>query len=89
MHVKLTACCFDAGFVDYITLLGSFLKDMASFDEDQRQDAVSHICKLYTSAPIGAFTAYNLYPRDATATKGFALLYVKALALQLMPFHML
>ena len=82
LHVKLTACFSYTGFVDYITLLGSFLKDMASFDEDQRQDTVSHICKLYTSASIRAFTAYNLYPRDASATKGFALLFVRALALQ-------
>ena len=85
----MTACCSDAGFVGYITLLGSFLKDMTSFDEDQRQDTISHICKLYTSAPIGVFAAYNLYPRDATATKGFALLLVSALAWQPISSYML
>ena len=62
--------------VSYITVLASFLGRLGSLSNDKQQDALSYLVKLYCSAPIDIFTAYSLYPTDATATKGFSLLFV-------------
>lgn len=59
-----------------MAILEAFLRKVALLDRLEKQDVLCDICKLYTVTNVAAITAYELCPHDATATKGFALLYV-------------
>lgn len=72
-HLFLSA---GVAVVSYMAVFEAFLRKVASLDRLEKQDAIAYVCKLYTAAPMEAITAYSLYPQGATATKGFALLYV-------------
>lgn len=60
-------------------ILEAFVRRVASYDKYHQQAAIDAVTKLYTTASLGVFTAYSLYPRAATATNGFALLLVRHL----------